>query len=86
MARDYYKILRVPHTATIKEIKTSYRKLALRFHPDAHGGDPDKTAEFRVVTEAYGVLSDESKKNKYDLKNGFRYNKNRRMPPPPNYR
>mmetsp|Transcript_8462 Transcript_8462/g.19194 ORF Transcript_8462/g.19194 Transcript_8462/m.19194 type:complete len:244 (-) Transcript_8462:494-1225(-) len=86
MPRDLYKILRIPHTASVKEIKTSYRKLALRYHPDTHDGDKDKTEEFRKVTEAYSVLSDEKKKSKYDLKMGFRFNKNRRMPPPPNYR
>eukprot|EP00527_Entomoneis_sp_CCMP2396_P005038 CAMPEP_0198146524 /NCGR_PEP_ID=MMETSP1443-20131203/29704_1 /TAXON_ID=186043 /ORGANISM="Entomoneis sp., Strain CCMP2396" /LENGTH=240 /DNA_ID=CAMNT_0043810513 /DNA_START=157 /DNA_END=879 /DNA_ORIENTATION=+ len=86
MARDFYSILRVPRTASLKEIKSSYRKLALRFHPDVHTGDPEKTAEFRRVSEAYAILSDTDKKNSYDFKIGVRYNKNRRTAPPPNYR
>lgn len=83
---NLYKVLRVPHTASIKEIKSSYRKLALRFHPDTNDGNTEKTAEFRRISEAYAILSDEQKKSRYDIKMGLRYNRNRRMPPPPNYR
>lgn len=86
MPKDFYSILRVSQTASIKEIKASYRKLALKFHPDTHDGDPSKTAEFRRISEAYATLSNQDKKNSYDFEIGIRYNKNRRTAPPPNYR
>ena len=85
-SRDFYKILRVPHTANLDEIKTAYRKLALRLHPDMHKNDPSKTKEFKLVSEAYATLSDVRKKNSYDFDIGNRYNASRRTPPPPNYR
>jgi len=88
-SKDFYKILRVPHTANIDEIKTAYRKLALRLHPDMHRNDPVKTREFKLVSEAYATLSDANKKHSYDYE--FRFTtatttKHRRTPPPPNYR
>ena len=90
-SRDFYKILRVPHTASVEEIKVAYRKLALRLHPDMHKNDPAKTKEFKLVNEAYAVLSDERQKLSYDYEIGNRYNAgnasfHRRTPPPPNYR
>jgi curved DNA-binding protein CbpA len=85
---DFYKILRVPHTATLAEIKTSYRKLALRLHPDLHKNDVQKTMEFKLVSEAYTILSDTEKKNAYDFSVGNRFNRSHRRtaPPPNNYR
>lgn len=62
MSKDYYKILELDKNATPDEIKKSYRKLALKFHPDK-GGDEDK---FKEISEAYSVLSDPDKKSKYD--------------------
>eukprot|EP00977_Amphora_coffeiformis_P013910 scaffold3784_cov174-Amphora_coffeaeformis.AAC.15 len=91
-SKDFYKILRVPHTANVEEIKTAYRKLALRLHPDMHKNDPTKTKEFKLVSEAYATLSDSKKKSSYDFEFGFygstttTMNKQRRTPPPPNYR
>ena len=90
-SKDFYKILRVPHTASLMEIKTSYRKLALRLHPDMHKNDPVKTREFKLVSEAYATLSDERKKSSYDFEIGNRFHHgnastSRRTPPPPNYR
>ena len=85
-SKDFYKILRVPHTASLEEIKISYRKLALRLHPDIHKNDPKKTKEFKLISEAYSTLSDLKKKNSYDFEIGNRYNASRRTPPPPNYR
>src|SRR3984885_2836059 len=65
--RDYYEILSVARTATGDEIKSSYRKAALKWHPDRN---PDKKetaeAKFREATEAYSVLSDEQKRAAYD--------------------
>jgi curved DNA-binding protein CbpA len=74
------------NTATVAEIKTSYRKLALRLHPDMQKNDVPKTSEFKLVTEAYAILSDTDKKNAYDFAVGNRYNSGRRTAPPPNYR
>ena len=63
--RDYYEVLGVSKSATQDEIKKSYRKLAMQFHPDKN---PDKSAEdrFKEASEAYEVLSDAEKRQKYD--------------------
>lgn len=62
----YYKILHVSQTATLKEIKTAYRKLALLYHPDA--GTGADTARFIAISQALEVLSDPSKRLEYDRK------------------
>lgn len=61
--RDYYDILGVSKSASADEIKRAYRKLAMKHHPDKHGGD-DK--EFKEVAEAYEVLKDSQKRQQYD--------------------
>lgn len=65
---DYYEALGVSRTATEKEIKTAYRKLARQHHPDLHQGDAKKAAEekFKTINEAYEVLGDADKRAKYD--------------------
>ncbi len=65
---DYYEVLGVPKTATEKEIKTVYRRLAKEHHPDLHQGDAKKAAEekFKLISEAYEVLGDPEKRAKYD--------------------
>ena len=66
--KDYYAILNVsPNTSSQEEIKKSFRKLALDLHPDHNPNDPQSEERFKDVTEAYGVLSDPSKKKEYDL-------------------
>lgn len=65
---DYYEVLGVPRTATEKEIKQAYRKLARQHHPDLHQGDAKAAAEdkFKLINEAYEVLGDAEKREKYD--------------------
>lgn len=64
--KDYYKILGLPKTATEKEIKAAYRKLARQFHPDVNPGDKSAEEKFKDVGEAYEVLSDADKRTNYD--------------------
>jgi curved DNA-binding protein len=64
--RDYYKILGVGKSATEKEIKSAYRKLARKYHPDMNPDDPQAEARFKEVNEAYEVLGDPEKRKKYD--------------------
>jgi len=64
--RDYYEILEVERTATEDEIKTAYRKLALKYHPDRNPGDEAAEDKFKEATEAYEVLKDPQKRQTYD--------------------
>lgn len=64
---SYYDTLEVPATATIDEIKKSYRKLSLKYHPDRNPGQPDMVAKFQKIGEAYEVLGDEQRKEEYDM-------------------
>lgn len=77
--RDYYEILGVPRTATIEEIKSAYRKLAMKYHPDRNPGDKEAEEKFKEAAEAYEVLSDPEKRERYDrfghegLRSGYDY-------------
>jgi molecular chaperone DnaJ len=64
--RDYYKILGVSKNATKEEIKKSYRKQALKFHPDKNPGDKKAEENFKEAAEAYEVLSNDEKRARYD--------------------
>lgn len=64
--RDYYEVLNVSREASDAEIKSAYRKLALKFHPDRNPGDQTAEDSFKEAAEAYAVLSDEEKRHRYD--------------------
>ncbi|HEY6503620.1 MAG TPA: J domain-containing protein [Chitinophagaceae bacterium] len=64
-AKDYYKILELPPSATLKEIKAAYRRLAQQYHPDKSGNDLYAAAQFEIIKEAYEILSNPSKKEYY---------------------
>lgn len=64
--RDYYEVLGVGRTATIQEIKSSYRKLAVMYHPDKNPDNKEAEEKFKEASEAYEVLSDAQKREKYD--------------------
>ncbi len=64
--RDYYEILGVDKKASADEIKKAYRKMAKKYHPDAHPGDKAAEDKFKEANEAYEVLGDSEKRKKYD--------------------
>lgn len=64
--RDFYEVLGVPKTATTEEIKASYRKLAMKYHPDRNPGNKEAEEKFKEAAEAYEVLSDAQKRKTYD--------------------
>ncbi len=66
MAEDYYNLLGVARNATEAEIKSAYRKLAMKHHPDRNPGNKESEASFRKINSAYEVLSDPKKKELYD--------------------
>jgi curved DNA-binding protein CbpA len=74
--KDYYKILGVTENSSADEIKSSYRKLAKKYHPDMNPDDrKGAEAKFKEISEAYYVLGDEKRKQEYDLmrKGGYAY-------------
>ncbi|MBR1681032.1 DnaJ domain-containing protein [bacterium] len=72
--KNYYEILEVDSAATVEELKTAYRRLARKYHPDIAG--EEGVEKFKEITEAYETLSDETKRKRYDILRGiFNYNK-----------
>lgn len=66
MSDNFYEILEIPETASIDEIKKSYRRLSMMYHPDKNTNSPDATAKFQKISEAYETLGDVDKKKEYD--------------------
>jgi molecular chaperone DnaJ len=64
--RDYYEVLGVPRNASDQEIKSAYRRLALKHHPDRNPSDAQAEERFKEAAEAYGVLGDADKRRRYD--------------------
>jgi molecular chaperone DnaJ len=64
--RDYYEVLGIVRESGVDDIKKAYRKMALKYHPDKNPGDADAEEKFKEAAEAYGVLSDQEKRARYD--------------------
>ena len=64
--RDYYEVLGIQKNASEDEMKKAYRQMAKKYHPDLHPNDKEAEEKFKEVNEAYEVLSDPSKKERYD--------------------
>lgn len=73
---DYYETLGVKKGVTDDEIKKSYRKLAMKFHPDRNPGDKAAEDKFKVISEAYAVLSDTEKRKQYDMYGDQKFHQN----------
>mgnify|MGYP000397962972 CR=1 FL=1 len=64
--KDYYEVLGIIKSASADEIKKAYRKLALKYHPDRNKDDKTAEAKFKEAGEAYHILSDKERREKYD--------------------
>lgn len=86
MERNYYDILEIKTNASEQEIKSAFRKLARKWHPDVAGNSPDVVKRFKEINEAYEVLSDSDKRKKYDILRGILHSatsEKKQAPPPP---
>jgi DnaJ-class molecular chaperone len=76
MSKDYYRILGISRDAIPSDIKKSYRRLALQYHPDRNPDDAS-TEYFKEITEAYGVLIDPEKRRKFDRQREYTFSRDR---------
>jgi len=67
VAKDYYNTLGLTLEASEQDIKKAYRKLAMQYHPDRNGGNPESEKRIKEINEAYQILGDEEKRRRYDL-------------------
>jgi len=67
MTMDYYMTLGLTPDSSAEEIKKIYRKLAMQYHPDRNGGNPESEDQLKEINEAYQILGDEEKRRRYDL-------------------
>lgn len=65
--RDYYSTLGLTPDSSAEEIKKAYHKLAMQYHPDRNGGNPEGEERLKGINEAYQILGDEKKRRRYDL-------------------
>lgn len=77
MEKNYYNILEIDTDATEAEIKSAFRKLARKWHPDVAGNSPEVVKRFKEINEAYEVLSDSDKRTKYDILRGILHTKSK---------
>ena len=82
--RDYYEVLGVAKSASAEEIKTAYRKLARKYHPDVNPGDKSAEDKFKEINESYEVLSDLDKRKRYDQL-GQNWKSGEEFRPPPGW-
>ena len=64
--RDYYEVLGVDRSASSEELKKAYRKVAMKYHPDRNPGDEEAEEKLKEASEAFEVLSDQGKRQRYD--------------------
>lgn len=81
LTKDYYNILGVSPAATPADIKKSYRRLAIQFHPDKNFGNVLYEAKFKEIQEAYQILSDDSKRNDYNQRRNHQAHNQRKSQP-----
>ena len=67
ITKDYYNTLGITLEASEQDIKKAYRKLAMQYHPDRNGNDPESEERIKKINEAYQILGDEEKRRHYDL-------------------
>ena len=67
MTMDYYNTLGLKRDSSAEEIKKVYRKLAMQYHPDRNGGNPESEKRIKEINEAYQILGDDEKRRRYDL-------------------
>lgn len=80
MNKDLYEILEVDKSSSIEDIKKSYKKLAIKYHPDRNSGSKESEEKFKEISNAYTILSDPDKKNQYDRYGTVDENSNRSNP------